>query len=68
MQNFGEDKRDIFKQYIKLKGKLWVEWENLEEEEEPESEENEEESEFPLMSNTGHPLKILLPPTNPTGS
>ena len=41
----NEDKRDIFKKYIKLKGKIWVEWYNLEEEEEQGSEENEEESE-----------------------
>jgi hypothetical protein len=40
-----EDKRDIFKKYVKLKGKLWVEWYNLEEEDERESEENELEGE-----------------------
>jgi hypothetical protein len=40
-----EDKSDIFKKYIKLKGKLWVEWYNLEEEDEQESEENKQEGE-----------------------
>jgi hypothetical protein len=40
-----QDKRDIFKKYIKFKGKIWAEWYNLEEEDEEESEENEQESE-----------------------
>jgi hypothetical protein len=37
-----EDKKDIFKKYIKLKGKIWMEWYDLEEEDEEEEEENGE--------------------------
>jgi hypothetical protein len=45
-----EDKRDIFKKYIKLKGKIWMEWYDYEEEddesgEEEDKEEQEENSE-----------------------
>jgi hypothetical protein len=44
LEKYGElgdqDERDIFKKFIKLKGKIWVEWCNIEEEAEQESEEN----------------------------
>lgn len=43
----NEDKRDIFKKYVKLKGNLWMNWYDLDEnkEEGNESDENEHESE-----------------------
>ena len=41
-----EDKKDIFKKYIKLKGKIWMEWYDLEEEDEEEEEEENGENEY----------------------
>jgi hypothetical protein len=42
-----EDKRDMFKKYIKLKGKIWMEWYDYEEEDDEsgENEDNEEQEE-----------------------
>ena len=55
-----EDKTDIFKKYIKLKGKLWMEWydyneddEEEEDDEEDDEEEEEDESEDSVTDKDG---------------